>query len=77
MPHRALFGLIDRNVLRIGVHELEEGDVPVEVAIYPGEGHGVHDRNEHGDPGRGEDREGGGASFRVLFPDPTSRLPAS
>lgn len=26
-------GALERNVLRIGVHELEEGDVPVEVAI--------------------------------------------
>ena len=26
-------GTLERNVLRIGVHELEEGDVPVEVAI--------------------------------------------
>jgi N utilization substance protein B len=26
-------GALERNVLRIGIHELEEGDVPVEVAI--------------------------------------------
>jgi N utilization substance protein B len=26
-------GTLERNVLRIGVQELEEGDVPVEVAI--------------------------------------------
>jgi N utilization substance protein B len=26
-------GALERNVLRIGVHELEEGEVPVEVAI--------------------------------------------
>ena len=26
-------GALERNVLRIGVHELEEADVPVEVAI--------------------------------------------
>jgi N utilization substance protein B len=26
-------GALERNVLRIGVHELDEGDVPVEVAI--------------------------------------------
>jgi transcription antitermination protein NusB len=26
-------GALERNVLRIGLHELEEGDVPVEVAI--------------------------------------------
>ncbi|HEU5065723.1 MAG TPA: transcription antitermination factor NusB [Gaiellaceae bacterium] len=26
-------GALERNVLRIGVHELEQGDVPVEVAI--------------------------------------------
>jgi N utilization substance protein B len=26
-------GALERNVLRIGVHELEEGDVPIEVAI--------------------------------------------
>ncbi len=31
----------------------------------------------HGGRAWVEDREGGGASFRVLFPDPTSRLPAS
>jgi PAS domain S-box-containing protein len=30
----------------------------------------------HGGRAWVEDREGGGASFRVLFPDPTSRLPA-
>jgi N utilization substance protein B len=26
-------GTLERNILRIGVHELEEGDVPAEVAI--------------------------------------------
>jgi N utilization substance protein B len=26
-------GALERNVLRIGIHELEQGDVPVEVAI--------------------------------------------
>ncbi|HEV8602900.1 MAG TPA: transcription antitermination factor NusB [Gaiellaceae bacterium] len=26
-------GALERNVLRIGLHELEQGDVPVEVAI--------------------------------------------
>jgi N utilization substance protein B len=26
-------GVVERNVLRIGVHELESGDVPAEVAI--------------------------------------------
>ena len=26
-------GALERNVLRIGIYELEEGDVPVEVAI--------------------------------------------
>jgi N utilization substance protein B len=26
-------GALERNVLRIGVHELDEGDVPLEVAI--------------------------------------------
>jgi transcription antitermination protein NusB len=26
-------GALERNVLRIGVHELDQGDVPVEVAI--------------------------------------------
>jgi PAS domain S-box-containing protein len=31
----------------------------------------------HGGRAWVEDRDGGGASFRVLFPDPTSRLPAS
>jgi PAS domain S-box-containing protein len=31
----------------------------------------------HGGRAWVEDREGGGASFRVLFPDPTSRLPVS
>ncbi|MBA3737081.1 MAG: PAS domain-containing protein [Actinobacteria bacterium] len=31
----------------------------------------------HGGRAWVEDREGGGASFRVLFPDPTRRLPAS
>jgi signal transduction histidine kinase len=31
----------------------------------------------HGGRAWVEDREGGGASFRVLFPDPTSRLAAS
>jgi signal transduction histidine kinase len=30
----------------------------------------------HGGRAWVEDREGGGASFRVLFPDPTSRLPS-
>jgi N utilization substance protein B len=27
------FGALERNVLRIGIHELDKGEVPVEVAI--------------------------------------------
>jgi N utilization substance protein B len=27
------FGALERNVLRIGIHELDQGEVPVEVAI--------------------------------------------